>query len=164
MQSTPCLWGVGVQHALLAQSSQACQHRAPRHSSLRAPLCWICWGRGVRRQRGRNDAFQPYWKPSLFKEYWAPNEIFSVKGVGAIFWLEEGLLQAEIWVVLFGELRPYMHSWEWKFLLAQVVAACTCCRRWQAFQMAAVLGSDNCEVQDASKFTAVCFVWCWVEH
>lgn len=40
----------------------------------------------------------------------------------------------------------------------RAVAACACCGRWQAFQMAAVPASDNCEVEGASKFTAVCLV------
>lgn len=69
-----------------------------------------------------------------------------------------GLLQAETRVGLLGSSDLTDTVGNGSFLLAQVVAACTCCRRWQAFQMAAVPGSDNCEVQDASKFTAVCFV------
>lgn len=95
-------------------------------------------------------------KPSLYKEYWGQIESFEWERCYPehfLLWLFQPQGVTSVRSApgrdqsgSFGELRPYMHSWKWKFLLAQVVAACTCCRRWQAFQMAEVPGSDNCEV------------------
>lgn len=158
MQSTPSPWGQGAQQALPAQSPR---HSSPGAALLLTPARWalqpdrlniFMWGKATEKQK---RYFLVLLKPPLHKECWGQIESLEWERCHpepCLPWFQpQGVTSVRSapgrdHSGSFGELRPYMHSWKWKFLLAQVVAACTCCRRWQAFQMAEVLGSDNCEV------------------